>query len=64
VAEGWRRLHNEKLHNLHASPNIIGVIKSGRMRRAKRVTHVGEIRNYIKFWSENKKEGTIPNIWV
>jgi len=20
---GWRRLHNEKIHNLHASPNII-----------------------------------------
>jgi hypothetical protein len=27
VAGGWRRLHNEKLHNLYASPNIIRVIK-------------------------------------
>jgi hypothetical protein len=26
--EGWRRLHNEELHNLNASPNIIRVIKS------------------------------------
>jgi hypothetical protein len=24
VAEGWRRLHNEKLHNLYTSPNILG----------------------------------------
>jgi hypothetical protein len=28
VAEGSRRLHNEELHNLYASPNNIRVIKS------------------------------------
>jgi hypothetical protein len=28
VAGGWRRLHNEELHNLYASQNIIRVIKS------------------------------------
>jgi hypothetical protein len=31
VAGGWRRLHNEELHNLYASPNINSVIKSGSM---------------------------------
>jgi hypothetical protein len=31
VAGGWRRLHNEELHNLDASPNIIRVIKSNRL---------------------------------
>jgi hypothetical protein len=32
VAEAWRRLHNEELHNLYASPDIIRVNKSKRMR--------------------------------
>jgi hypothetical protein len=27
VVEGWRRLHNEELPNLYASPNVITVIK-------------------------------------
>jgi hypothetical protein len=32
VAGDWRKLHNEELHNLYSSPNIIRMIKSGRMR--------------------------------
>jgi hypothetical protein len=32
VVEGWRRLHNEELHNLYASPNIIRVMKSRRIK--------------------------------
>jgi hypothetical protein len=32
LAEGWRRLHNEELHNLYSSPNVIRVIKSRGMR--------------------------------
>jgi hypothetical protein len=32
VAGGWRKLSNEKLHNLYGSQNIIRVIKSRRMR--------------------------------
>jgi len=30
VVVAWRRLHNEELHNLYASLNIVRVIKSRR----------------------------------
>jgi hypothetical protein len=29
---GLKVLHNDELHNLHSSPNIVRVIKSGGMR--------------------------------
>jgi hypothetical protein len=32
VTGGWRKLHNEELHNLYYSPSIIRMIKSRRMR--------------------------------
>jgi hypothetical protein len=41
VAEGWRKHHNEELHNLYTSSNIIRVIKSRRMRWAKDVARMG-----------------------
>jgi hypothetical protein len=49
VAGGWRRLHNEELHNLYASLNIIRVIKSRRMVLAAQVALMGKTRNAYKF---------------
>jgi hypothetical protein len=34
VTGGWKKLHNEELHNLYPSPSIIRMIKSRRMRWA------------------------------
>jgi hypothetical protein len=37
VTEGWRKLHNEELHNLYSLPSIIGSIKLRRTRWAEHV---------------------------
>jgi hypothetical protein len=31
VVGGWRRLHNEELHNFCVSPNVVMVFKSRKM---------------------------------
>jgi hypothetical protein len=41
---GWRKLHNEKLHNLCSSPSVIRTLKS-RMIWAVHVAQMGEKRN-------------------
>jgi hypothetical protein len=44
----WRKLHNEELHILYSSPNIIRQIKSRRMRWAGHVARMGEERKVYK----------------
>jgi hypothetical protein len=41
----WRRLHDEELHNLHCSPNIIRLIKFRRLRWAGHVDRMEEGRS-------------------
>jgi hypothetical protein len=48
VTGGWRKLHNEELHNLHFSPSIIRVTKSSRFRWAGHAARMGEKRNAYK----------------
>ena len=46
--EEWRRLHNEVLHSLYCSPNIVRVIKSRRLRWAGHIARMEEGRFAIK----------------
>jgi hypothetical protein len=41
----WRKLHNDELHDLYSSPNIVTVIISRRMRWAGHVARMGEGRD-------------------
>jgi hypothetical protein len=46
VIGGRKKLHNEKLHNLYLSPNIIRTIKSRRMKWAGHVARMGKRNAY------------------
>jgi hypothetical protein len=59
VTGGWRKLHNEELHNLYSSPSIIRIIKSRRMRWAGHVARIGGKRNAYRI-SVGKREGKRP----
>jgi hypothetical protein len=45
VAGEWRKLHNEELHDLYSSPNIIRIMKARKMRWAGNIARTREKRN-------------------
>jgi hypothetical protein len=54
VTGGWRKLHNEELHNLYSSPSIIRMIKTRRMTG--HVALMGRRGMHVGFWRKNQKE--------
>jgi hypothetical protein len=48
VDGSWRKLHNDELHNLYSSPNIVRVIKSRRLRWAGHAARMVEV--FTGFW--------------
>jgi hypothetical protein len=59
VTGGWRKLHNEELHDLYSSPSIIRIIESRRMRWAVHVARMGEKINAYRLLL-GKPEGKKP----
>jgi hypothetical protein len=59
VTGEWRKLHNEELHDLYASPSIIRIIKSRRMRWEDHVARMREKRNAYRLLV-GKPEGKRP----
>jgi hypothetical protein len=56
MTEGWRKLHNEELHDLYSSPSIIRIIKPRRMRWAGHVVQMVKREMRIGYWWESQRE--------
>jgi hypothetical protein len=53
VTGGWRKLHNEELHNFYSAPGVITMM----MRWAGHVACIGGRREmHIELWWETQKE--------
>jgi hypothetical protein len=59
VTGGWRKPHNEELHDLYSSPSVRRFIKSRRMRWAVHVARMGEKRKTYRLMVR-KPEGKGP----
>ena len=60
VTGEWRKLHNEELKGLYASPNIVRVIKSRKMKWAGHVARMGERRGVYRVLVGKPDEGNGP----
>jgi hypothetical protein len=55
IRGSWRKLHDDKLHSLYSSPNIVRVIKSRRLRWARHVARMGRGEVFTGFWLGGSK---------
>jgi hypothetical protein len=59
VTGGWKKLHNEELHDLYSPPSLIKIMKLRKMRWAWHAARMGEKRNAYMLLV-GKPEGRSP----
>jgi hypothetical protein len=59
VAGAWIRLHDEELHNFYASPNIITVIMSRRLRGVEHVVRIDDEKCRKHFYGKTGKKTSL-----
>jgi hypothetical protein len=56
VTGHWRKLHNEKVHDLYSSPTMVRLMKERIMGWATHVTRMGWGEKCTGFWWKNLRE--------
>jgi hypothetical protein len=56
VTGEWRKVQNEKLHDLYSSSSIIKIIKARRMRWAGHIARMGDEKNAYRLLVERQRE--------
>jgi hypothetical protein len=57
---GWRKLHNEELHDLYSLPSVIGIISYRMMRWAGNIARIGCKRKTYSLLVGRNPEGKRP----
>ena len=52
----WRWFHNEEIHSLYRSPNVVSAIKARRLRWAGYIARMGEGRSAFKILADKPSE--------
>jgi hypothetical protein len=65
VTGGWRKLHNDELHNFYSSPSKIRIIKPRTMRWAGHVARMGEKNRLLAGKPEGRRSlGRPRHGWI
>jgi hypothetical protein len=56
VTGGWRKQHNEELHNFYSSLNIISMIKSRSMTETGHLVRMGRKVMHTGYWRGSQME--------
>jgi hypothetical protein len=64
VAGGWRKLHNEELHDWYSTLNIIRLIKSRKIRWERHVARIGKKKIDTGFGNPNERDQKPWKAWA